>query len=627
MRRRWPCIMGLVIAGPFSPTFAVAQPAHEGCAWRSGEILTVQGAVTEGGLEGSFTRIVEWGSGRFREHRDYGVMSTGAGNDGAHSWSEDVSGFAHLLDSEFAERLARSEAWLRGNQSCARAGGAHVEVLPPEVEGGRSFDVRRVTPSNGAPVEVWYDSVSGLPDRAILQYAENRLVRHYEDWRDVGGGRKVAFRQVDEDIEDESTTTFIVHEVKVGKPRERSLFGIPAAPQDVRFLGQGKASSVPYEDDHRTRIYIPVFLNGEGPFTFELDSGGHFILAPKTVAALGLSATGAFSSTGAGGEVSKAGYVRIDSVRIGTAEIVHQTAKVLPLRDSSNDRGSKPPRAGILGLELVERFRVRVDRTRQIVTLEAPRTTAPTPPWKALRITFDEDAPLVSGSFAGAGGVFMIDTGNAGATIIEQFWAEQAGVTRVFDAALSVGDVKLALAELAVGPFRLTDEIVSHYGVQPRGSEHTRTVAAVAGEPLLSRFDLTFDYAHQRLWMRRLDDRSAVPFNRSGLNLSKSSDGSFRVASVIAASPAADSGLTDGEIVGEVSGQPSSSLSRADVIALFQQPAGTSVEITLRDSAGRPGRSLTLRLRDVLPPSAVASGSWRNAPVSPLPENSVPGSR
>jgi hypothetical protein len=593
--------MVVAIAGHLDPTIGTAKPPQQGCAWRSGEILRVEGAVTEGGLEGRFTRIVEIGTGRFSEKRNYDVMSNGSGNDGQHAWSQDVSGVAHLLDSQFAKRLAGSEAWLNGNQNCVGTRSVHIEALTPAVEGGRNFDVRSITPLSGAPIEVWYDSASGLPSRAILQYAENRLVRHYEDWRDIGAGRKVAFKQIDEDIEDESTTTFIVHQANVREVGSPSLFRIPAAPQDVRFRDHGKASSVPYEDDHRTRMYIPVFLNGKGPFAFELDSGGHFILAPKTVAGLGLTSQGAFSSTGAGDQVSKAGYVRINSVRIGTAEIADQAAKVLPLSDQVNDRVSKPPRAGILGLELFERFRVSIDRTKQTVTLEAPRANAPTRPWVALPITFDEDAPLVSGSFGGASGEFMIDTGDAGSTIVEQFWAEQLGVAKFFDAAVSPGGgAKLALAEVALGPFRVTNEVVSYYGVQPRGSEHTRTVAAVVGEPLLSRFDLKFDYAHERLWMKPVDDRGPVPFNRSGLNLSKLNDGAFRIANVIATSPAAEIGLKGGEIIDEVAGQPSRSLSRADVVAMFQQPAGTSIEIILRDSAAQPDRSLTLRLRDVL---------------------------
>lgn len=599
---RWLPIMAIVMAGQLGPAIVGANPRQQqDCVWQSGDLLSVEGAVTEGGLEGHFTRVVEIGSGRFSEKRNYGLISNGAGDDGQQAWSQDVSGAAHFLDSSFARRLARSEAWLQGNQDCAQTRGARVEVLAPALEEGRRFDVRRITPPRGAPFEVWYDSASGLPNRAILQYAENRLVRHYEDWRDVGAGRQVAFKQVDEDLEDESTTTFIVHDANVREVHGNSPFRLPAAPQDVHFLDRANRSSVPYEDDHRTRIYIPVSLNGKGPFTFELDSGGHFILAQKTVAALGLTPQGAFSSTGAGVQVLKAGYVHLNAVRVGTAEILDQPAKVLPLTDQSNDRGSKPPRAGILGLELFERFCVSINRTKQIVTLEAACAIAPRPPWVELPIRFDEDAPLVSGSFLGADGKFMIDTGNAGSTIVEQFWAQQRGLAKFFDTAVSpAGETKLALADITLGPLRAGNEVVSWYGAQARGSEHTQSVAAVVGEPLLSRFDLKFDYAHGRLWMLPVESRGPVPFNRSGLNLSKLDDGSFRITGVIAGSAAAEAGIKAGEIIDEIARRPSGSLSRADAVAILQQAPGTSIEIKLRDRAGLPDRLLSLQLRDVL---------------------------
>jgi hypothetical protein len=599
---RWPYLVAIAVSAHLGPTIASANPPQQqDCNWRSGELLTVAGSVTAGGLEGGFTRVIATDSGRFSEKRDYGLVSYGSGDDGQHAWSQDVSGGVHVLSSDFASRLARSEAWLNANQNCAKTRGARVEVLAPAVEAGRRFDIRRITPQHGAPIEVWYESASGLPNRAILQYAENRLVRRYEDWRDIGAGRKVPFKEIDEDIEDESSTIFVVHSATVRELQGNSLFRMPAAPHDVRFLGQESASSVSYEDDHRTRIYIPVVLNGRGPFVFELDSGGHFILGQKTVAALGLTPQGAFSSTGAGVQVSKAGYIRLSAVRIGTAEILDQAAKVLPLSDQSNDRGAKPPRAGILGLELFERFFVSIDRTRQTVTLEAPGTTEPGPGWVALPITFDEDAPLVPGSMLGAVGEFMIDTGDAGSTIVEQVWAEQQGVAKSFDSALILGgNVKFALAEVRLGPFRASNEVVSYYGAQRRGSEHTQSVAAVLGELLLSRFDLKFDYAHRRIWMKPVDNRGPVSFNRSGLNLSKLNDGSFSITSVISGSPAADLGVKEGEIIDEVAGQPSRSLSRADVLAIFEQAPGTSIEIAFRSASGQSSQLRTLRLRDVL---------------------------
>jgi hypothetical protein len=600
--RNWAYAISVAIPAHFDSEIGFSKPLGQACTWPSGAMMRLEGTVTEGGLKGRFTRVVELDTGRFSEKRNYGVISIGAGNDGEHAWSQDVSGFAHSLNSEFAKRLARSEAWLSSNQTCARQNGALIEELASTAEGGRNFDVRRITPPDGAPIEVWYNSISGVPDRAILQYPENRLVRHYAEWRDIGAGREVAFKQVDEDIEDTSTTTFIVEHASASKARKPELFRIPAPPQDTRLLHHSTMSMVPYEDDHRTRIYVPVFINGQGPFAFELDSGGHLILAPKTVAALGLTSQGAFSSTGAGDQVSKAGYVRIKSLRIGTAEIGDQAAKVLPLSDQSNDRGSRSGRGGILGLELFERFRVSIDRTKHTVTLEAPGVTAPPRPWVALPITFDEDAPLTAGSFAGARGEFMIDTGNAGATIIEQFWADQVGVSKVFDAALPVGgNTKVVRAEVMLGSFRISDEVLSYQGSQARGSEHTRSVAAVTGEPMLSRFDLSFDYAHGRLWLKPLAVTGPVPFNRSGLNLLKVEDGSFRIASLVPQSPATEAGLQTGDIVTEVGGQPARSLSRADVLVMFQQPVGTTVAITLQNSASQPARVLALRLRDVLP--------------------------
>ncbi len=251
----------------FDPRSGIARPV--------GEVLVLEGTVSAGGLEGHFTRTIEPGSGRSVEKRDYGVIQTGSGNDGRRAWSRDVSGRAHDLNSEFAQRLARSEAWLSAHQ------------------GERHFSGGKIVPHGGAPLEVWYDGATGSLDRAMLQYAENTLVRHYSDWRDIGAGLRVPFRQVEEDVEDQSTTTFIVEKASLQRERGPDRFRRDAPPADVRFLEPGKPSTVAYEDDHRTRIYIPVYLNGKGPFTFELDSGGHFILAPQTVLArLGAHAIG-----------------------------------------------------------------------------------------------------------------------------------------------------------------------------------------------------------------------------------------------------------------------------------------------------------------------------------------------
>ena len=124
-------------------------------------------------------------------------------------------------------------------------------------------------------------------------------------------------------------------------------FSRPADPHDAMIAGHRPTTEIAYADDNRTRIYLPVYLNSRGPFTFELDNGGHFILDAPTAKVSRSLAGGAFSSTGAGNAVARVGFVRVKELRIGDAVISDQPAKVRSFSSNANDRGPQPPRAGI----------------------------------------------------------------------------------------------------------------------------------------------------------------------------------------------------------------------------------------------------------------------------------------
>jgi hypothetical protein len=58
--------------------------------------------------------------------------------------------------------------------------------------------------------------------------------------------------------------------------------------------------------------------------------------------------------------------------------------------------------------------------------------------------------------------------------------------------------------------------------------------------------------------------------------------------------------VKSGEIVDELAGESARSLSTADAMALFRQPDGTNIVLRMRQTSVAPGRSVTVRLRDVL---------------------------
>jgi hypothetical protein len=477
---------------------AFPRQAEAACRASSSGLLRISGNVNQGGLQGSFNRTVALASGRFAETVDLGAIKTGTGFDGRLAWSRDVSGASHHLTSEFARRLAVSEAWLVTHLSCPAPNGSPMSTHLG-VDANTRLDVWRVTPPDGAPLDLSYDTHTGRLDRAALRYSENRLIHHYADWRQVSSGSELPFAQRDEDPDDESETVYTVLKVV---PVRNASFGPPRRPNDSRILS-GDSTTVRFEDDGGHRVYLSVYLNGKGPFAFELDNGGHFILTAATAKQLGLSLQGSFASTGAGNGISQAGYAKIKAVRVGSAELLNQTVKVLPL--SHNDRPGLPPRAGILGLELFERFVVGVDHINKTVSL---RLAASAPyPGRSVPLVFDEDAPLVAGAIDGVKGNVMLDIGNAGSTIVEDYWAKQHGLTEKLLKGNEIDSEWLSTGAVSLGPITLENQKLTYFGPSERGSESTRSVAAIAGEPLLSRFNAVYDYKHRQVWLEQLPER------------------------------------------------------------------------------------------------------------------------
>lgn len=58
-----------------------------------------------------------------------------------------------------------------------------------------------------------------------------------------------------------------------------------------------------YEDDGVGRIFVPVMIDGHGPFPFEVDTGSDFVMTAETAAALHLNGAGSANTTGGGTDV------------------------------------------------------------------------------------------------------------------------------------------------------------------------------------------------------------------------------------------------------------------------------------------------------------------------------------
>jgi predicted aspartyl protease len=138
-------------------------------------------------------------------------------------------------------------------------------------------------------------------------------------------------------------------------PADTSAGEIP-----LRYVGTGEAALV-----------VPVHINGEGPFDLVLDTGATWTCVTDEVAQR-LALPDQRGAVGYGAGVQSAGRVRLvrfDSVRVGAASAADMGGCVLDL-SSLALVGTQVD--GLLGLNFLRSFDVRLDFARDVLTLTAP---------------------------------------------------------------------------------------------------------------------------------------------------------------------------------------------------------------------------------------------------------------
>jgi predicted aspartyl protease len=378
-------------------------------------------------------------------------------------------------------------------------------------------------------------------------------------------------------------------------------FAEPSPPDDTTVAG-GKVT-IPIAFDGE--IAFDVMLNGKGPFTFIIDTGGHDILTPEAARALGVTPQGSGSSGGAGEGTLSQQYAHVDTLSIGGVTMKNQEFFVIPMGNDFADRGPRPPFAGLLGLELFERMAITIDYVGQAMTFVPLSDYRHSGKGTALPITFTDDIPLVPATLEGHAGIFAIDTGNSGSLIVQHVWSDKVGLTDRMKNGLAMssfgagGESKnwaSRMDRLTLGGNTITD-FVGRYTQDRKGAFSSISEAGNIGNEILPNFVVTFDYGHEQMWLEPRPGFRPVPFSRSGMSLSKAvTPDAFTVVNTVAGGPAETAGLKKGDTVTAIDGRPAKTLGSRDVLRLMTQPEGTKVAVDyMRD--GRPAKAeLTLKI-------------------------------
>jgi hypothetical protein len=559
------------------------------------------------GLDGTATVRSDLRTGAFVETDEVGLDRSERGFDGRVPWQRDISGVA--TDQLGGDRLPvavnqayrNANLWWRGDR-----GGARIRYLGRERDGGRSLDHLEVTPRGGSRFDAWFDSATHLLARTAEPQQFFKTRTDYEDYRPEHGVMAAHRREVDFGTGPASIKTYTLSALALGAALASAPYGRPHdRPAGGTIVDGRHSTTVPFRflNNH---VYVQASLNGKGPYTFIIDTGGHTLISPRLAAAAGLQVAGESASSGAGEKTSTLGFAPYREIALGDVRLTNQTAFVTNIYDRSVEGIDVD---GMLGFELFARFAVTLDYGARTMTISDFGSFDPAQAGTAIPFLFYDHVPFVRGSVDGIPARLDIDTGSrseidltspfVGARHLRDRYKPGIDTITGWGMGGPAHSHVVRLPSLSLGPVR-QDGVVAGLSDARGGTFSDPSFEGNVGSGFLKRFAVSFDYSHQKMYLKRLaaPPADSGQFDRSGMWINAADDG-FAVTAVAPGSPAAEAGLEAGDVITSVNGEKAVPEHLSDARSLLRAlPAGSKVPLTAE--RGTRLLNVTLSLRDLI---------------------------
>jgi hypothetical protein len=547
------------------------------------------GNVEIAGIRG---RAQEWDDlrdVRFTTAQNAGAFSGAFGWDGKVAWNQDYAGLV-TLDGGIAGRLQAIDQAYLDNLRYLRpdAGGATVIYAGSRTDAGRGYELLAVTPPQGSEIDLWLDPRTHLIARESTTIGIVSATTTLSNYRRVDGISypfESSTQTSDGNASREQVTSLEINTDVAERMR------VPGQNVHDASIAGASSTTVPLEIVN-DRVYITgIMVDGHGPYTFVLDSGGDYVVTPDVAAAL---------------QATSASFTHLSSIAVGNAVVRNQYSLVLPIGVGFGmAEGVKID--GMVGYQFLARFLTTIDYANSKLTLATPSAgPASAPNAAAIPFSIEGRRPRISVSVNGVTASAEVDTGNRGGLVLSgAFLVAHPAIAALAKTApgvvgFGIGGPAYArlgrIPALQIGPYAIANGIASFASTSDGASAGPFDPANIGGA-VWRRFDVTFDYAHQQLLLAKNASFADPPeYDRSGLFLIDG-DGAYSILSVLPQTPGSEAGLAKGDVILAVNGAPASNESLAALRALLSGPAGTLVHLHVRGPAGRE-RDVTLKLAD-----------------------------
>jgi hypothetical protein len=565
--------------------------------------IHISGNIEIVGIRG---RIQEWddlrGAARFTAAQNAGALSGASGWDGKVAWSQDYAGLVTVDGGAEGRMQAIDQAYLDTLRYLRPdVGGATVVYAGQRNSENVTYDVLAVTPPGGSELDLWLDPRTHLIARETTTFGIVSATTALSDYRHVDGVAYPFRASTQTSAGNDYTQQIASLELNTDVAERMRIPGQNV--HDASIAG-GNSATVPLQilNNH---VYVSAMVNGRGPYTFIIDSGGDYIVTPEVVRALQTRSSGSFQLQGVGNATEGAGFTRLESIAVGGATVRNQYSLVLPIATGFGvSEGMRID--GMLGYQFLARFLTTIDYADSRLTLAMSGPQPAAAGAAAIKFYFSGTVPMLPITVDGVDTVAQLDTGNRlGLELTAPFLAAHPAIaalakTQPGVTGFGVGGASYArlgrIPSLQIGPYQIANSVTS-FGVATKGALADPFTPANVGGAVWRRFDLTFDYAHQQVLLaKNATFDTPAPTDRSGLFLIDQ-DGVYTVLSTMAGTPSATAGLVKGDTIVSVNGAAASSMTLAALRAVLAGSAGSVVRLHIKGPAGNE-RDVTLTLAD-----------------------------
>jgi hypothetical protein len=369
--------------------------------------------------------------------------------------------------------------------------------------------------------------------------------------------------------------------------------------------GGAAATTIPF-DLVDNRVMIEVSLNGRGPYRLLLDTGaGGLVVRDEVAAELGLPRLGQHEESGVGEATVTSHGSRVGSVTIGGLALGSQDCTVMSFDDTPAVWG-RERFDGIIGLEVFERWVVRIDYAGLHVTFSEPKTYRR--PAGAVTVPFERpnQIPIARATIDGVTGHFGIDTGARSSLILSGPFVEANRLRQKYRASFETitgwgigGPVRSQLARvqsMTLGERLTMHGIVARLSTQKRGSLASTSMDGLIGGDVLRRFTVTFDYSRAVMQLEPNERfRREDQWDGTGMWIGQRGD-DFEVLDLVPGGPAALAGVKKGDAIVAIDGRATRLMSLpAERLALYYEGSPRTLRLTLRRTDGKRMVSVVMK--------------------------------